>query len=130
MITRIASLIVIGMIGVVAAVAQPKLISATEAKKVIDKEKTKVQVVDVRTASEWSAGHLAMAKHLDVNDPAFAQKLGTLDKSKPVVVYCAVGGRSGRAASIMQQKGFTVVYSVTNGGYRELAATGLPTSTK
>lgn len=130
MITRIASLIVVGMVGVIAAVAQPKLVSATDAKKVIDKEKTKVQVVDVRTPSEWSAGHLAMAKHIDVNDSAFEQKLGTLDKNKPVVVYCAVGGRSGRAASIMLQKGFKVVYSVTNGGYRELAATGLPTSTK
>lgn len=130
MITRITSILVIGLASVVAAVAQPKLVTAADAKKLIDKEKTKIQVVDVRTPTEWSAGHLAMAKHIDVNDPAFEQKLGTLDKNKPVVVYCAVGGRSGRAATIMQQKGFKLVYSVTNGGYRELAATGLPTSTK
>jgi phage shock protein E len=130
MITRITSILVIGLASVVAAVAQPKLVTAADAKKLIDKEKTKIQVVDVRTPTEWSAGHLAMAKHIDVNDPTFEQKLGTLDKNKPVVVYCAVGGRSGRAATIMQQKGFKLVYSVTNGGYRELAATGLPTSTK
>jgi phage shock protein E len=129
MITRITSILVIGLASVVAAVAQPKLVTAADAKKLIDKEKTKIQVVDVRTPTEWSAGHLAMAKHIDVNDPTFEQKLGTLDKNKPVVVYCAVGGRSGRA-TIMQQKGFKLVYSVTNGGYRELAATGLPTSTK
>ena len=40
-------------------------------------------------------------------------RLGELDKSKPVVVYCAAGGRSAQAAVIMQAAGFT---EVVNGG--------------
>ena len=112
------------------ATAQVSNISASDAKKIIENKQKPVQVLDVRTPDEWKAGHLAMAKHINVSDADFVAKVEKLDKSKPVVVYCASGGRSGRAASIMASKGFTTIYNVSNGGYTNLAATGLPTSTK
>ncbi|MBU3742320.1 MAG: rhodanese-like domain-containing protein [Candidatus Kapabacteria bacterium] len=109
--------------------AQVSNVSADEAKKLITSTKN-IQVLDVRTPDEWKGGHLAMAKHINVNDADFAAKVAKLDTSKPVVVYCAAGGRSSRAAALMASKGFTTIYNVTNGGYTQLAATGLPTSTK
>ena len=87
-------------------------------------------VLDVRTPEEWKGGHLTMAKHINVNDADFAAKVDKLDKTKPVVVYCAAGGRSSRAATVLASRGFKTIYNVSNGGYTNLAATGLSTTTK
>ncbi|TAE59522.1 MAG: rhodanese-like domain-containing protein, partial [Bacteroidetes bacterium] len=48
-----------------------------------------------------------------------------LDKSQPVFVYCAVGGRSGRSAQTLQQLGFTQVYDL-EGGITRWQQEGLP----
>lgn len=104
-----------------------KNVSAAEAKAMIDKGG--VVVVDVRTPDEYRAGHLKDAKLANVNDAGFDANIAKLDKKKPVVVYCAVGGRSARASDIMVQKGFTNVYNVS-GGYNAWSAAGLPTTTK
>ena len=45
----------------------------------------------------------------------FKAKLDKLDKTKPVYVYCKVGGRSGQAASQMQAMGFSKVYNLIGG---------------
>jgi rubrerythrin len=42
-------------------------------------------------------------------------RLQDLDRSRPVLVYCAVGGRSRAAAQIMAGKGFDEVYNVSGG---------------
>jgi rhodanese-related sulfurtransferase len=104
-----------------------KNVSVAEAKAMIDKGG--VVVVDVRTPDEYRAGHLKDAKLANVNDAGFDANIAKLDKKKPVVVYCAVGGRSARASDIMVQKGFTNVYNVS-GGYNAWSAAGLPTTTK
>jgi phage shock protein E len=114
----------------VGAFAQVTNVSAAEAKKIIETNAKTIQVLDVRTPEEWKGGHLTMAKHINVNDADFATKADKLDKTKPIVVYCAAGGRSSRAASVLASKGFKTVYNVSNGGYTNLAATGLPTTTK
>ncbi len=104
-----------------------KNVNVTEAKTMIDKGG--VVVLDVRTPDEYRAGHLKDAKLANVNDAGFDANIAKLDKNKPVVVYCAVGGRSARASDIMVQKGFKNVYNVS-GGYNAWSAAGLPTTTK
>ena len=47
-----------------------------------------------------------------------------LDKSKPVLVYCASGGRSAKSAKIYKEAGFTKVYNLL-GGFRAWSAKGL-----
>lgn len=74
------------------------------------------QLVDVRTPGEFGGGHLVGAKNLDYRNPAFAQTLAQLDKSKPVFVYCLSGGRSSDAAKLMREQGFAKVYEL-EGGY-------------
>ena len=73
------------------------------------------QLVDVRTPGEFSSGHLSKAVNYDINGSAFAQQMGKLDKSKPVFVYCAVGGRSASAAAFMKQQGFQTVHNLSGG---------------
>lgn len=102
-----------------------KDVDPTEAKKMIDKGQ--VVVIDVRTPGEWGAGHLKNAKHIDINGSSFDAQVDKLDKSKTYVVYCAVGGRSSRAATLMAEKGFKTVYNMV-GGFNKWSALGYPTT--
>lgn len=79
-------------------------------------------VVDARTEREFASGHLAGAIHADVLDSDFRERVVDLDRATPVYVYCASGHRSGRAASILEDMGFTTV--VNAGGFNDLAAAG------
>lgn len=84
-----------------------------------------VVVIDVRTPSEFAAGHVQGALNYDVTAPAFAQQIATLDKGKTYVLYCRSGARSGRAGEQMLAAGFTRLFNA--GGFAALQAAGLPT---
>ncbi len=83
------------------------------------------QVLDVRTPDEYAQGHLAKSQNLDVKDPIFVQKLVTLDKNKPVFVYCLSGGRSGKAAKLLVENGFKEVYDM-QGGFLKWSSANMP----
>ncbi len=83
------------------------------------------QLLDVRTPQEWEAGKITSSNFINVNDATFKQQIEKLDKNKPIFVYCAAGGRSSKAAPILQQAGFKYVYNLTGGGYKDLANAGL-----
>ena len=74
-----------------------------------------VQLIDVRTPEEYRSGYIAGARNLNIYDAGFAQSLAALDKSKPVLVYCAKGGRSASAAGELQKAGFSQVYDLEGG---------------
>jgi phage shock protein E len=82
------------------------------------------QLLDVRTPGEWSQGKIESSALINFNDAKFEQNLSELDKTEPVFVYCAVGGRSARAAQILNKNGFKV-YNLTGAGYGQLADKGL-----
>lgn len=69
-----------------------------------------VQVVDVRSKSEWEKGHLPYARH--VYAPYLRERLDELDRDRPVVLYCGTGYRSSLAASVLERAGFAEVHSV------------------
>jgi phage shock protein E len=79
-------------------------------------------VLDVRTEAEISTGIIEGATNI-VYDENFANKLTSLEQ-KPVFVYCAVGGRSAKAATILRDKGYTV-YEL-EGGITAWKDAGLP----
>lgn len=83
------------------------------------------QLLDVRTAGEWEKGKVAAATCVDFMNKDFKQNVSKLDKSKPVFVYCAAGGRSAKAAKILHEAGFTKVYNLTGGGFAQLRDSGL-----
>jgi thioredoxin 1 len=82
-----------------------------------------VQLVDVRTADEYDGGHLPNAKNMDVNEDEFATQIKTLDKTKPIFVYCLSGGRSKAAAKEMAAAGLTNITNMDGGVMAWRAAT-------
>ncbi|MDF7815672.1 molybdopterin-synthase adenylyltransferase MoeB [Hymenobacter sp. YC55] len=71
-----------------------------------------LQLVDVREPHEHAqrnlGGQLLPLGHL-------TEHLDKLQPTIPVVVYCQSGGRSRKAARLLQDRGFPVVYSLQNG---------------
>ncbi len=79
------------------------------------------QLVDVRTPQEFKAGAIQDAVNLNFYDKDFKQQLDKLDKSKPVMVYCKSGGRSGKTLDMLKGMGFTEAYDLI-GGYTQWSA--------
>ena len=73
-----------------------------------------IQLVDVRTAAEFAAGHIPGAVNIDVKSAGFDSECEKLDKTMAVAVYCRSGVRSKTAAGKLARKGFTV-YNLKNG---------------
>ncbi|HIJ89639.1 MAG: rhodanese-like domain-containing protein [Desulfobulbaceae bacterium] len=71
------------------------------------------QLLDVRQPKEYEDGHLPGAILIPLRE--LPGRLGELDKEKPVIVYCAVGGRSKAAAQLLAGKDFASVYNMTGG---------------
>jgi rhodanese-related sulfurtransferase len=74
-----------------------------------------VQLIDVRTPEEYAAGHIGTAVNINFYHPEFKEKMDKLDKNKPVAVYCAAGGRSGKASNTLKGMGFKTIYDLAGG---------------
>lgn len=74
------------------------------------------QLIDVRTTAEFEKGTIPEAKNYNILDGTFQANLSSLDKSKTVFVFCAKGGRSGKAAALLREKGFKSIIDL-QGGY-------------
>lgn len=72
-------------------------------------------LIDVRTPEEYADGHLPNAINIDWSNDMFSKQVATLDKSKPVFVYCHSGRRSSAAAKAMRKAGFIEVYELQDG---------------
>lgn len=107
-------------------VSSQSTVSATELETLMRTDKT-VQLVDLRTPGELQqTGRIEGARVINFNSPDFQTQIATLDMKKPVIVYCAAGGRSPRAAAQMVKMGFTKVYDYT-GGMNDWRAKGKKT---
>ena len=110
-----------------AANAEVPRISIDRAREIISQNKA--LVVDVRDAPEVEkTGKIAGALHVsrgmlefraDPESPYFDKQF---DKSRPVVVYCASGGRSALSGKVLKDMGFREVYNL--GAFKEWADAG------
>ena len=82
-------------------------------------------VLDVRTADEHRAGHLANAFSIDYYGADFRERLARLERDVPYLIYCRSGARSGRTYQIMSELGFTRFYDL-HGGIKAWRQAGLP----
>ena len=91
-----------------------KNISAEEAYKLINGN-NEFLILDVRTKEEYDDGHIPGAKLFPVQ--VLPMKLAELDKykDKPVLIYCALGGRSPRAVDTLVNNDFTNIYHLSKG---------------
>jgi thioredoxin len=85
-------------------------------------------LIDVRTPGEFSQGHLKNAINYDISNGTFENQIASLDKSKPVLVYCLSGSRSTYAVKYMLSSGFKEVYELS-GGMMKWRNANLPETT-
>lgn len=87
-----------------------------------------VVLLDVRTANEYSEGHIANALNIDVKEEGFMEKVkSTIPIEKTVAVYCRSGKRSANAAGMLVKDGYRVVNLV--GGIMAWKEVGMPIET-
>ncbi len=63
-------------------------------------------IVDVREPYEYASGHIKGAKLIPLG--SLPNRLNELNKDKNIILVCASGARSGRAASFLSKKGYRV----------------------
>ncbi|MFD2165292.1 rhodanese-like domain-containing protein [Thalassotalea euphylliae] len=83
-------------------------------------------VLDVRSAEEFSEGHVPGATN--ISHSTLADKLSMLpsDKSQLIVVYCRSGRRAGVAEDILANAGYTNVWHM-DGDMKAWQRNNLPT---
>jgi rhodanese-related sulfurtransferase len=89
-------------------------------------------LVDVRDAPELAAsGKLADAVNVSRGmlefkaDDSSAYHNAEFRKDRPIILYCASGGRACLSGKALQDLGYTKVYNL--GGFKEAAEAGFPT---
>ena len=83
------------------------------------------KLIDVREDSEWEAAHAAGAIHLGKGLIERDIETTVPDKSTELILYCGGGYRSALAADVLQQMGYTNVYSMA-GGWKAWNESGAP----
>lgn len=87
-------------------------------------------VLDVRSADEWSSGHVAGAVHRFAGELAQgAEAPAEIRDAAEVAVICGSGYRSSVAASLLQARGSTLLINVI-GGMGAWTEAGLPVVTE
>lgn len=94
-----------------------KCIGVDEARVLI--ERHQAQVIDIRDARSYEAGHIEHAERVDnSNVEGFIQRA---DPARPLIVCCYHGNTSKGAAAYFASKGFAETYSL-DGGYAAWSA--------
>lgn len=88
------------------------------------KQKPWPQLVDVRTAAEFAAGHVRGAVNVPVT--SLSSRLATLglDRERPVYAICLTAHRSPPAVRLLRERGFEAAQLA--GGMVAWRASGLP----
>ncbi|MDU2197507.1 MAG: rhodanese-like domain-containing protein [Peptostreptococcaceae bacterium] len=89
-------------------------IDSTKALKLVE-ENEKTLVIDVRGADAYAEGHLANAINIPFDE--FEDKVADLEgyKDQTIILICNTGNKSGKAAKMLVEKGFTNVYNAEDG---------------
>lgn len=70
-------------------------------------------ILDVRSHTEWQAGHLADAHHIELNE--LYRSMHTLPQEGLIAVICRSGSRASTAASLLKKYGFSQVANIRGG---------------
>jgi rhodanese-related sulfurtransferase len=79
------------------------------------KENAGAKLIDVREDNEWEAAHAAGAIHLGKGIIERDIETTVPDKHAELILYCGGGYRSALAADVLQQMGYTNVFSMAGG---------------
>lgn len=88
-------------------------LTGTELDVMLKDKTVKRQFVDVRTSGEFAGQKIKGFKNIPVE--SLQKRIKELDTDKPVILMCASGSRSTRAANILVKNGFTDVSHLKGG---------------
>ena len=103
--------------GVVPAHAQPAASGVPEV--TVEQMKAKMDrgedffLLDVREPNEYQICRIEGAKLIPLGE--LGQRTGELDRDRETIVHCKMGGRSAKAVSLLQERGFTRVSNLKGG---------------
>ncbi len=86
-------------------------------------EADEAAVVDVRTGSEWQAGHIPGSLNLPLG--RLVESLDRVPRGRPLAVHCQSGARAAVAISVLQANGFDDVRHL-DGDFGEWSEAGRP----
>ena len=107
-----------------AAPIEPPIVTLPDSVRVLDAaaasqliaRQPRLQIIDCRTEEEYRHGRLPGAHHANYFTPEEARRrLEALDRSRPCLVYCALGGRSQATLLTLHELGFTELYQLEGG---------------
>ena len=84
--------------------------------------KGEIELIDIREPYEHEAVHIAGARHVELSK--LTEEAGRLNRERPIVFYCRVGGRSAMATQAFRASGFQALNMT--GGLVAWDAKGLP----
>jgi hydroxyacylglutathione hydrolase len=96
------------------AVQRLPRLTVAELHDLVQRDRTGVQILDVRERTEWDAGHIPGSVHVPYHDLDALPE--ALDRGRPVAVICASGQRSAVGASLLRRAGASDVLHVVDGG--------------
>ncbi|EJR52372.1 hypothetical protein IIM_03146 [Bacillus cereus VD107] len=73
----------------------------------------KAQLIDIREADEFNAGHILGARNIPLSQIRLRYK--ELRQDQPVYLYCQSGFRTGRAAQYLKKQGYKDFYQLQGG---------------
>ena len=97
-------------------------VGTAEAVRLINREKG--VLIDVCEPAEFAAGHAVGARNIPLSSIDGSKSLPT-NKTLPLVLMCASGARSGRAAGLLRKAGYDKATAVA-GGLAAWREAGLP----
>jgi rhodanese-related sulfurtransferase len=97
-------------------------VGTAEAVRLINREKG--VLIDVCEPAEYAAGHAVGARNIPLGSLTGAKALPS-NKAVPLVLICASGARSGRAAGLLRKAGYENATAMA-GGLRAWREAGLP----
>jgi rhodanese-related sulfurtransferase len=104
---------------------EPINISGRELTRMIQ-QNPNLQLIDVRTPSEYAQAHIPGAVNIQLQDVNAALQDGRIDKDRPVVFICQSGARSYMAGLLAITYGYTDVYNLFGGTVGGWIEAGLP----
>ena len=97
--------------------------------KAFKQDLDKALLIDVRTPEEFAQGHIEGAANINWLGGTLISDVSGIDKTKPVLLYCGSGERSGEAMAALKQAGFTDIHDL-KGGFEAWKADGQPVITQ
>jgi len=104
-------------------------IKQTELLTLLQSDQAPPIIIDVRSSSEYSAGHIPEARHISFWQSFTTDALDNKDKQEEIILYCEHGPRAGIAKFAYFMAGFENIRYV-EGHMTAWRSAGLPMATQ